>query len=261
MRWPGLMAVLIGLLLFGVTAESVMASQVVVDSDYAYGTSGIMKLSGALYRNTEDSDSNHDYYAVKVTVTDVKYRNNGWVGPLYLYVDIGVLPTTAIEVPENHRPQAGIVLSQNSVSFSYEGIGFNVYIPRAFISYYEKTDSLHHFIWEVSGTKPSWVGWWFVFDDYAEFAVGFRVPQNSQVATATYAYGEWYKFYGAVFKKVGTDSAVIGMDNNPTSRYLAKDALQRLKKKNKDILKLPEVIKASDETLKLIGGSQMPGMR
>ena len=255
MKWKGLMAVLLGLAII-LAMPAVSASQEIVSSDYSYGSNGIMKLAGALYKDTGELDPNHDYYAVKITTEDIKYRNDGWVGPMYIYVDVAVLPESAAEVPANHVPKSGTKFSQHSVSFSYEGIGFNVYIPRAFVSYWEKDDWAHHFVWEVSGTKPSFVGWWFVFDDYAEFAVGFRVPQNSNVYTATYAYGDWYKFYGAVFKKIGSDSAVIGMGYSPVGYHTGSkvNSLEhQLLIHGRNIRGLPETIRASPETQSLAG--------
>ncbi len=258
MKWKPLFAVLLGLAIV-LSIPAVSASQEIVSSDYSYGNNGIMKLAGALYKDTGELDPKHDYYAVKITTEDIKYRNNGWVGPMYIYVDVAVLPQRATEVPANHIPKSGTKFSQHSVSFSYEGIGFNVFIPRAFVSYWEKTDWAHHFVWEVSGTKPSFVGWWFVFDDYAEFAVGFRVPQNSQVATLTHAYGEWYKFYGVVFKKIGSDRAVIGMGYHPEGYYTYSNVdINILKHKlviydNRNIKGLPETIKASPGTQSLAG--------
>lgn len=258
MKWKGLMAVLLGLAII-LAMPAVSASHEIVSSDYAYGSNGIMKLAGALYKDTGELDPQHDYYAIKVQTEDVKYGNDGWVGPMYIYVDVAVLPQDAKEVPINHVPKRGTKFSQHSVSFSYEGIGFNVFVPRAFVSYWEKNDWAHHFIWEVSGTNPSLVGWWFVFDDYAEFAVGFRVPQNSQVATLTDAYGEWYKFYGVVFKKVGSDRAVIGMGYYPERYYKYPHVnINILKHKlviydNRNIKGLPETIKASPETQRISG--------
>jgi hypothetical protein len=255
------MATLLGLALILAIPE-VSASQEIVSSDYSYGSHGIMKLSGALYKDTGELDPNHDYYAVKITTEDVKYRNDGWAGPMYVYVDVVVFPRSAAEVPANHVPKSGTKFSQNSVSFSYEGIGLNVYIPRMFVSYWEKSYSwTHHFVWEVSGTKPYFIGWWFVFNDYAEFAVGFRVPQNSDVYTATYAYGEWYKLKwypigGLVFRKIGSDSAVIGMsyssEGYPT--YSKVNSLKhQLLIQDRNVQGLPETIKASPETQSLAG--------
>ncbi|WP_297435377.1 hypothetical protein [Thermococcus sp.] len=256
MKWKGLMAVLLGLAII-LAMPAVSASQEIVSSDYSYGSNWIMELAGALYKDTGELDPNYDYYAVKITTEDINYRNDGWVGPMYIYADIAVLPESAAEVPANHVPKSGTKFSQHSVSFSYEGIGLNVLIPRAFVSYWEKNgDGAHHFIWEVSGAKPSFVGWWFVFNDYAEFAVGFRVPQNSNVYTATYAYGDWYKLYGVVFKKLGSDSAVIGMSYSPAG-YHSYSKVNLLKYPllihDRNIQGLPETIKASPETQSLTG--------
>ncbi|WP_456365230.1 hypothetical protein [Thermococcus sp.] len=249
MRWRALLVILLGAIIIS-TTQAVSASQEIVSSDYSYGRNGIMKLAGALYKDTGELDPSYDYYAIKVTTEDVKYRNDGWIGPMYIYVDIAVLPESAAEVPANHVPKSGIKFSQHSVSFEYEGIGFNVNIPRTFVSYWAKKDWAEHFVWEVSGIKPSFIGWWFVFDDYAEFAVGFRVPQNSYVVTVPYAYGEWYKFYGIFFRKVGSDEAVVGMWYSPGSSACSSGvgSLENQLIHDRNIKDLPETIKASPET-------------
>ncbi|AJC72706.1 hypothetical protein X802_04480 [Thermococcus guaymasensis DSM 11113] len=258
MRWKPLFAVLLGLAIVLVT-PAVSASHEIVSSDYSYGENRVMKLSGALYKDTGELDPNYDYYAVKITTEDAKYRNSGWVGPMYIYVDVAVLPSSAAEVPASHVPTSGTKFTQHSVSFSYEGIGFDVQIPRTFVSYWEKNDWAHHFVWEVSGIKPSFVGWWFVFDDYAEFATGFRVPQSSNVFTAAYAYGEWYKLYLVVFRKIASDYAVIGMSYLPkkySTYYKVNELKHQICTYNRNIRNiqgLPEMIKVSPETQSLAG--------
>lgn len=249
-KWKYLWTFLLGTMII-LTTHPVSASYEIVSSDYSYGFNKIMKLAGALYKDTGELDPNYDYYAVKVTTEDIKYRNTAWTGPMYVYVDIAVLPKSAAEVPANHVPKSGTKFSQHSVSFQYEGIGFNVNIPRTFVSYWEKEDWTKHFVWEVSGIKPSFVGWWFVFDDYAEFAVGFRVPQSSYVISASYAYGEWYKFYGIIFKEVGSDSAVIGMWHSPKYGINYSSETSSLKQgifPKENINKFPETIKVTQET-------------
>lgn len=83
---------------------------------------------------------------------------------------------------------------------------------------------------------------------------GLVLLRSKNVYTATYAYEDWYKFYGAVFKKVGSDSAVIGMNYSPASYHPY--ALSTLKHQlivlNKNVHGLPETIRASPETENMI---------
>jgi hypothetical protein len=171
---------------------TVSASQEIVGSDYHYGTQ--LGISEVLYKDTGEQDPNYDYYAVKVMLADVMYQNDPWTGPLMATVRIAV-PLWAGEPPGSHQPQAGFYWSQNHVTFGFQGISFGMDLPAYSVSYSTSTDdNFRYFDWTIDGS-----GWWFVYEDWAEFSIGIRVPQGYQPDVWVGGWAAWYTYYGLVF--------------------------------------------------------------
>lgn len=207
------------------TAPNVFASSEVVDSDVV--STDETRLCLALYKDLGEQDPNWDYYALRVTVEDIKYRNDWWIGPLglrlYLYVN-------GEEVPANHQPTAGWRWGQSHVSFSYKGIGFQLLLPAYNIGYsvIDYSGNLKRYEWTVTGV---WCGlaYWFIYEDYAEFAVGVRVPQGQRI----YAYAgvavSYYKFYILWFSKVSDDICYWAyVSHSPSASSLSAEGLVSL---------------------------------
>jgi hypothetical protein len=121
-----------------------------------------------------------------------------------MYADVWVYwPSYADEVPANHEPTAGFRASMITVNFGFAGISLSFPIPAGWVSYDTPTrdDTYYRIHWRVSGESGGWA-WWFIFEDYAEFAVGVRVPQGRK--PTVYASGKlvWYRFYIAWFSYV-----------------------------------------------------------
>ena len=171
---------------------AVYASQEIVASDYHYGTQ--LGISVVLYKDTGEQDPNYDYYAIKVLLADVMYQNDYWTGPLKATVRIAV-PLWAGEPPGSHQPPAGFYWSQNHVTFGFQGISFGMDLPAYSVSYSTSTDdNFRYFDWSVDGS-----GWWFAFDDWAEFSVGIRVPQGYHPGVWAGGWIAWYTYAGLVF--------------------------------------------------------------
>ena len=188
----------LSLLIIVALAPEAFASSSIVDSDVVETDS--TRLSLVLFKDTCESDPNWDYYALLVTVEDVKHRNDWWTGPLglrlYLYVN-------GEEVPASHQPTSGWRWSQGIVGFSCKGISFQLQVP-AYTVNYDVTDyasELKRYEWTVTGTWYR-LAYWFIYDDYAEFAVGVRVPDGQAIyAYAGVAVG-YYRFYILYFDKI-----------------------------------------------------------
>ena len=187
--------------------NTVSASQETIDSDYKTGSNGQLKVTAVLYKDTGERDSNYDYYAIKATLQDIKYQNDIWTSPLIAVLRI-IVPSYAVEVPVNHEPQAGIHFGQSRISFSYQGIGFSTLLPSMFVSYTDSTSgSYRYFDWRADGTTGI-IAWAFVFEDYAEYAVGIRVPQGYKPYVYVGGQVAWYtSWLYLVFTYHSTDSA------------------------------------------------------
>ena len=168
------------------------ASQDIVGSDYNYGTQ--LGISEVLYKDTSEQDPNYDYYAIKALISDVMFQNDFWTSPLLAYVRIAV-PLWAGEPPGSHQPQAGFYWGQSPVNFGFQGISFSIQLPAYSVSYSTSTDdNFRYFDWTVIG-----VNYWFIFEDYAEFSVGIRIPQG--YLPGVWVGGEvvWFTNYGLIF--------------------------------------------------------------
>ncbi|WGM88524.1 MAG: hypothetical protein NUK63_06260 [Candidatus Bathyarchaeum tardum] len=187
------------LLLISLFLPIVNASQEIVDSDYHYGSQ--LGIGLILYKDTGELDPNYDYYAIKVTLADIEYQNDEWTCPYVATVRVAV-PLDAIEPPGSHQPTAGFHSGQASISFSFEGIGFSMQLPAYQVSYSTSTDAnFRYFDWTIDGD-----GWWFIFQDYAEFSVGIRVPQDSEPEVWAGGWAAWYTYYGLIFQPHSEDS-------------------------------------------------------
>jgi len=182
---------------------SACADQEIIDSDVIYGEK--VKLSMVLFRDVGELDPEWDYYAVKVTLEDLYAKNDWRCGAMYAKVWINV-PAHADEVPSNHVPKAGWVWSQQRAGFSYAGISLAVNLPAYGVGYssYTETNVAGYpervFHWSLSGEAYG-IAMWFVFSDYAEFAVGVRVPERWVVHAVASAQVEWWRFWGLFFLK------------------------------------------------------------
>ncbi len=114
-----------------------------------------------------------------------------------LFADVWVnLPSEAEEVPTNHRPLAQAYYSQETITFSYQGISYNIYLPMVYVYYNEFSNGEGHrgFHWRVEGSWGGlFIGW--IFFDYAEFSVGIRVPENFKPTADVDAFCSWYRDY------------------------------------------------------------------
>ena len=195
-----LSAILVLFLTIALTPKA-LASSSIVDSDVVETDS--TRLSLVLFKDTCESDPDWDYYALLVTVEDIKYRNDWWTGPLglrlYLYVN-------GEEVPASHQPTSAWRWSQGIVGFSYKGVSFQLQVPAYAINYgvTDYAGGLKRYEWTVTGVC-CYLAFWFIYDDYAEFAVGVRVPDGQ----AIYAYAgvavSYYKFCILWFDKIEDD--------------------------------------------------------
>lgn len=204
----------------------VMASQEIVSSGFKKGTH--LKVGAVLYKDTGELDWKYDYYAVRMTVEDLTWRNDWWVGPMYAYVYI-YLPSNAQEVIAAHLPIAGWQgTSQIRTGFGFMGISFNVQLPAYGVSYYAWYEgSFLKIRWDLTGaTGP--VGWWFVFEDYADFSIGFRVPAGSKPFAYAGAWVYWYRFNVLWFSyetREGVFWAYVSATSMTTTATVARDAL------------------------------------
>jgi len=186
-----LLALLLPILLMTFIATPVQATQEIIDSDYEEGEK--LKVSAVMYKNTGEIDPNWDYYAVKCTIEDIYAKNDYWKGPLYADVWLYFSPS-AEEVPSNHEPKAGWSWSQAMVTFSYQGIGFRVNLPAYGVSYEAKHEGGYFKVhWSFCGV--SGIAFDFVFRDYAETAVGVRVPQGYKPYCWASGWAAWYVNY------------------------------------------------------------------
>ncbi|MBD3159423.1 MAG: hypothetical protein GF309_11585 [Candidatus Lokiarchaeota archaeon] len=183
-------------LLFVLMMPLARADDEIIDSNYDEGSQ--LKVSVVLKQDTGEQDDEWDYYSMKVTIEDTKYKNDFWVFPLKAVVYVSV-PLDAEEVPSNHRPKAGFKYTQSSFSFEYEGITFSLTLPKMSIAYEESTDdNYRYFKWTLDGaTGP--IGWSQIFTDYADFAVGVRVPQGFKMQAWAWSEVAWYQNYGLVW--------------------------------------------------------------
>lgn len=178
---------------------SVFASQEIVASNYHYGDQ--LGISLILYKDTGEQDPNYDYYAIKVMLADIEYQNDPWTSPYKATVRIAV-PLWASEPPGSHKPQAGFHSGQSSITFGFQGISFGMQLPAYYVSYSTSTDAnFRYFDWTVNGG-----GWWFIFEDYAEFSVGIRVPQDYTPDVWAGGWVAWYTFYGVIFEPHSQES-------------------------------------------------------
>lgn len=184
------------------------ASCEIIDSDVKYGSK--LKVSALFYKDVGEQDPNWDYYAVKATIEDIYAKNDFWKGPLYAKI-ILLFPDWCEELPSNHKPEAGFRLWSGSVSFGFKGIGFNVQLPAYSISYEYSKNKYPGWLyikWSFDGAWGPFAYWYFVFKDYAEAAVGIRVPQGRKPYCYVAGWAAWYRF--RVFVFIRDSSEMVG---------------------------------------------------
>jgi len=223
-------SVIITVLLFLSSVPLTFASQEIIDSDYKKGEK--LKVSVVLYKDTGEIDDEWDYYAIKVTVEDIKYKNNWRISPLFATVQIFV-PIWAEEVPTNHQPIAKTYWwGQKWVTFTFHGISFDLYLPKYKVEYYEEEYWLEReFRWEVKGAWGG-LGYGFIFSDYAEFAVGIRVPQGKKPYADVSAWVAWYRDDFLWFTYI-TQEGIYGVYVDPpgaVGTVLSLNPLRKLRK-------------------------------
>lgn len=161
-----------------------------------------LQVAAALYKDNTEQDPNYDYYSVLVTLTDIEYQNDIWVSPTFCEVHLA-LPTYAQEIPAEHGPQAGQYNSQSNFQFSYEGIAYTTQIPAYWVTYSKSSDSNYNYIdWSATSQQYGITYGW-VFEDYAQFTVGLRVPEGYKMFA--YAQGttdEWHNWYNLYYTEV-----------------------------------------------------------
>lgn len=166
-------------------------SEIVVSDYYDQGKLGMYLVA---YKDTGELDPNYDYYSLRVCLADLTYRNIWEIGPVSAHIRLAIL-NSAIEPPGSHKPGAGFVFSSpNSVTFGFEGIGYNMQIPGYWVSYDTSDDDTWHYVdWQVD-SGDSGLGFWFLFDDYSEFTVGLRVPEGYTVEAYAEGWIVWDQF-------------------------------------------------------------------
>lgn len=150
-----------------------------------------LELDGVMYHDWSSGTPNYDYWAIEVTLSDLKYKNSGTI-------DSEIHPwTTTIELemnsfceefPANHLPQQGDYgSSQASLGFSYMGIGFSIQGSAYSVSFREwhdpSTDNLvcqwtfdfGTFLGIPAGL-PWHTGGPFPWIDYVQVSIGVRTP-------------------------------------------------------------------------------------
>lgn len=162
----------------------------VIVSDAKDSDDGLLRVSGALYKDTSEQDPNYDYYAIKGTLQDLMTAGNLEYGPLVAHMRIAV-PLVATETPTNHMPQAGTTYEQLPITFTYSYISFGAQLPTQTITFASSSDAtFRYFDWHVDG----WSGWhaW-VFEDWCDFNIGIRVPQGYLPTAFIQGLGDWYQ--------------------------------------------------------------------
>ena len=168
-------------------------AQVIADSDFYYGD--ILAISNILYKDTDEIDPNYDYYSINgVLAEQGGYQNDPDAGPLSATIRIAV-PLSAIEPPGSHSPSAGWSWSQTDFRFTFFGIGYWMRLPAYEVTYNSWTDAnFRYFDWEVSSFNDLGGAWGFIFNDYTDFSVGIRVPQD-------YTMQAWIGGYINIYEK------------------------------------------------------------
>jgi len=184
---------LLSLLAMVLFLPATYASQEIVASDYNYGTQ--LGIGLTLYKDIGEQDPNYDYYAIKVMLADVEYQNDAFTCPYKATVRIAV-PLAVGEPPGSHQPSAGFYDGQSDIRFGFEGISFGMKLPAYYVTYSTSTDgNYRYFDWTVDGS-----GLWFIFQDYAEFSVGIRVPEDYEPEVWAGGWVAWYTYYGLIFQ-------------------------------------------------------------
>jgi hypothetical protein len=173
------------------------ASSEIVATGYLISSDGVLKVSGALYKDIGELDPLYDYYAIKLTLQDMAYASNSFVDPLWAGVRIAVA-LTATETPTNHQPMAQTISQQLPISFSYNGISFSAYLPKEKISYWERSDTNYrYFDWEADGRPGILTIPGAVFTDWSDFNIGIRVPQGYRPTVFLQGWAQWYRYHGS----------------------------------------------------------------
>ena len=220
-------SVLLAIFLLGLDllALPVMGQQSTVATN-TISDPGNFALSTTLIRDTGETDTLYDYYAIRVTVDNLQY---------YPVSDVMVelnLPAYAEEIPPNsHQPVEGDYWGgAHDVTFSYQGISFSMTVGGG------HTDPLWTGASSPSG-RTRMIRWhqgtfclqicYYPFWDLAEFALGFRVPQDA----GAYAYvlmnalGYWFYWSFVSYSPPGGTGGGGGADNfNGNSRSGVADA-------------------------------------
>jgi len=164
-----------------------------------------LRLTAQLYHCTEEHYSDIDLYALKITVEDYVYitgddHHPEGLPPMYI-VRIGnvkvraVLPNVAKEIPQDHIPHDGDYgYSPGSVGFSWYGAGFSLQLPGQQVTYRVNNDTDYVAEWTCThGIIPGIGGRsWTIFTDYANFWIGFNVPDGYKPACYVYAEAIWH---------------------------------------------------------------------
>lgn len=153
-----------------------------------------LKLSALLYHDGMENDPDYDFFAVKVTLEDKKYKNIEDTVPMLanIYVEMSDF---CEEVPSNHKPEAGSHGEHPStITYSFYFISFNLQTPAYWVDYTEVHEGGHYKItWSLRPSYSLLTANGPLFQDYAEFAVGVRVPAWSKPYVTVYANCVWYK--------------------------------------------------------------------
>jgi hypothetical protein len=144
-----------------------------------------MRICAELYHDGQESIPDKDYYAVLVTVEDLKYKNSGgWfgLGQIHPFETVVMLEMNnwCDEFPANHQPTQGDYgSSQTSIGFSGGGLSYSIHgsAYRVFFDKWRTADKFYCkwtlkwgiLLFEFIGTGFPWI-------DYVQFAIQISVP-------------------------------------------------------------------------------------
>jgi len=176
-----------------------------IDSSHMFGD--WFALYADLYHCTDEYIPEYDYWALQIKVENLHEEDEwtSWRYPEYpakarICVE---MPGFVEENPPEHKPQDDDYgSSPGSISFGWLGLGFSMNLPGHQVSYskwYE--DGNFKAQWDVThGLIPGLGGEGVrIFSDYAEFWVGFRVPDGYKPICAVYAEVVWTRICNPIF--------------------------------------------------------------
>lgn len=164
-------------------------------------------LYASLYHCTDENIAQYDYYAVEVDVQNLyKFTPSHYqpylIWPFKARICVEMSDFVQEEPPKNY-PQSGVYGSSGALSFGWFGVGFAVDLPAHQVSYSSgMKDGKFIAQWDVTPTPLSIPGAYgqgiTIFEDYAEFWIGVRVPEGYKPSFAVSAEVCWAKMLSII---------------------------------------------------------------